>query len=526
MRLAACVTMLCCVSVASAGDLNPPAGPVMETMKPLDEVEPRIAVNAENTPTLGNAAFSISQPGSYYLTSDVVVAAGQNAIAIVTSDVTLDLNGFTIRGVPGAQNGIVTTGFPRNIEVRNGALTDWPGNGILADSDGGRFINLRFENCDTYGINTINGFSNIIEHCVAFGCGVDNTEDTGGFLINRGVIRNSLARSGSVGFTTIGSGNLLDGCSAIESLDEGFNLNGATRLVGSVSNGANASGFLIASEVDATFESCTAQGNTFDGFEAEDDDNSDGQIADLTFINCKSLENGESGYDLDGSAIMRGCVAAENGQTGFQLGGEGAHTLRDCDSLRNTGAGFAVNAGSLVESCSAQGNSGFGVTAGNDAGVSLIEVVARGNGDGFQLGTNAVVERCVSVGTGVGSTSTDGVVVGGGSVVRDCTIADWRGSGIVLSGATGTLLITGNRIRNNDVRAISFASGSEITDNVIVSHSSGIQVLGDSLVMRNRFINVGSPVLDQGNDNVIATVVTGEAALNANRNPNANIALP
>ncbi len=39
----------------SAGDLNPPSGPVTPTMKTLTEVEPRIAINATNTPGSGNS---------------------------------------------------------------------------------------------------------------------------------------------------------------------------------------------------------------------------------------------------------------------------------------------------------------------------------------------------------------------------------------------------------------------------------------------------------------------------------------
>ena len=63
-----------------AGPLTPPAGPVASTYKTLSEVEPRIAINAANTP--GNAAnlFIINQPGSYYLTGNIAVP--QNATEI------------------------------------------------------------------------------------------------------------------------------------------------------------------------------------------------------------------------------------------------------------------------------------------------------------------------------------------------------------------------------------------------------------------------------------------------------------
>ena len=48
----------------SAGDLNPPAGPVTPTMKTLTEVEPRIAINAANTPGDVSSTFKMIEPGS------------------------------------------------------------------------------------------------------------------------------------------------------------------------------------------------------------------------------------------------------------------------------------------------------------------------------------------------------------------------------------------------------------------------------------------------------------------------------
>ena len=48
-------------AVVLAGDLTPPAGPVVSTMKDLDEVEPRIAINAVNTPGDATNSFIISQ---------------------------------------------------------------------------------------------------------------------------------------------------------------------------------------------------------------------------------------------------------------------------------------------------------------------------------------------------------------------------------------------------------------------------------------------------------------------------------
>ncbi len=83
---------------AGAGDVDPPPGPVMPTMIRLDEIEPRTPISA--------LPFTINQCGSYFLTDCLTGVAGQNGITIDADDVTLDLNGFTLIGVPGSLDGI------------------------------------------------------------------------------------------------------------------------------------------------------------------------------------------------------------------------------------------------------------------------------------------------------------------------------------------------------------------------------------------------------------------------------------
>ena len=90
--------------------------------------------------TPGDAAgypITISQPGSYKLMSNLVVPTGTNGIVVTAEDVTIDLNGFSIRGpilctgsiqsisCPGAADtfGIrADTNALRNLEVRNGTV--------------------------------------------------------------------------------------------------------------------------------------------------------------------------------------------------------------------------------------------------------------------------------------------------------------------------------------------------------------------------------------------------------------------
>ena len=92
--------------VALAGPLSPPGGPVASTGKTLTEVEPRIAVNATNTPGTATSLFKITQPGSYYLTGNITGVSGKNGIEIAASGVSLDLTGFDLSGVPGSLDGV------------------------------------------------------------------------------------------------------------------------------------------------------------------------------------------------------------------------------------------------------------------------------------------------------------------------------------------------------------------------------------------------------------------------------------
>src|SRR6266851_1180042 len=74
------------LSTFGQGNLTPPAAPA-PTMKSLAQIEPRTPISS--------APYSISSPGSYYLTSNLSVTNG-DAITITANQVTLDLNGFTL----------------------------------------------------------------------------------------------------------------------------------------------------------------------------------------------------------------------------------------------------------------------------------------------------------------------------------------------------------------------------------------------------------------------------------------------
>jgi hypothetical protein len=128
VSLAACLV----AGFVMAGPLNPPGGPIASTFKTLSEVEPRTAINAANTPGDADSLFTITQPGSYYLTGSITGVSGKSGIKIASSGVSIDLNGFELRGVAGSLDGVTMTTayYLANISIRNGSARGWGRDGI------------------------------------------------------------------------------------------------------------------------------------------------------------------------------------------------------------------------------------------------------------------------------------------------------------------------------------------------------------------------------------------------------------
>ena len=107
--------------------LDPPAGPIEESGRFGTLIE----LSQDTAPGDADSVFRINEPGSYVLTGDVVVPFDTTGIEIASDDVTLDLNGYTIRGVEGSFG--VGVGVPdasegaaeySNLVVRNGVIRD------------------------------------------------------------------------------------------------------------------------------------------------------------------------------------------------------------------------------------------------------------------------------------------------------------------------------------------------------------------------------------------------------------------
>src|SRR5262245_832215 len=84
------------------GNLTPP-GPPGPTFKTLGQIE----TGLERRRPISSLPYLISEPGSYYMTTNLTGVTTNNGIIISNSNVSLDLNGFTLSGVTGSYVGIV-----------------------------------------------------------------------------------------------------------------------------------------------------------------------------------------------------------------------------------------------------------------------------------------------------------------------------------------------------------------------------------------------------------------------------------
>jgi hypothetical protein len=206
--------------LAKAGPLTPPAGPVASTGRTLTEIEPRIPLSLATAPPGSTGArFVIIQPGSYYLTGNLTGDPNRSGIVIRASNVSIDLCGFNVQGVPNSSDGIVVEGANRaNISITNGHITGWGASGI---SLFGGARNIRISHITT----SSNGGSGIFAQSAA-------------------LITHCIAASNTSGFDVTSFASISN-CIAHSNLTDGIRIQSRCHIVSNLSTNNAGSGFVI-----------------------------------------------------------------------------------------------------------------------------------------------------------------------------------------------------------------------------------------------------------------------------------------
>jgi parallel beta-helix repeat protein len=240
--------------LASAGPLDPPPGPIDSTGR----FGPRTEVSSATTPGDADSMFKITEPGSYYLTGNITGEPGKSGTEIAADNVTLDLNGFALIGVPDSLDGIAVPSYQISLAVRNGTVRDWAGSGVS------------MRNAKNSLLEDLRAYRNVL---------------AGMYIGDGGVIQGCTAQeNGGDGIRTVSSSSVSN-CTAYENTGHG-----------------------IFGEWGITVRGCAAQFNS--GF---------GIFAGMgsTVCDCACFGNGNTGIDVDEMSTVANCTASQNQNDGI-----------------------------------------------------------------------------------------------------------------------------------------------------------------------------------------------------------------
>jgi parallel beta-helix repeat protein len=195
---------------------------------PAFAIDGVILINQSTVMAAGGFPYTITQPGSYKLSGNLVVPANTDGIDIATfvSNITIDLNGFSIIGPASCtgvgacaallSNGISATDST-NITLRNGTVTGF-GDGIFLNSTTNNLIEEVRAIGNGNGIE-IRGSNSLVRRNIASSNGqhgilavnavvienVANSNGGDGLLINGGVFGSNSFDSNTNAFANSGA---------------------------------------------------------------------------------------------------------------------------------------------------------------------------------------------------------------------------------------------------------------------------------------------------------------------------------
>ena len=245
-------------------------------MRTLEQIEPRIPIT--------NLPWTITEPGSYYLVTNLTGAAGQHGISVQADHVTIDLRGFALLGGGGGGAcGIVVSNEHINLRVCNGSIANWPAQGVLAqNASNSQFEHLRISQNGSAGVQV--GRASTIAACVAEG-----NQGEGISVLERCLIQNCNSCSNSIGFKLQGYGGRISDCVAA----------------------CNTNCGIVVQGVICSVNSCTATANGQDGINV-----ADGCRIDV----CTVIMNGRHGIMTGDGCTVKNCTSNGNNGDGIQVG--------------------------------------------------------------------------------------------------------------------------------------------------------------------------------------------------------------
>ncbi|MGD0573573.1 MAG: hypothetical protein ABSB11_11235 [Sedimentisphaerales bacterium] len=365
-----CSAFVCALIILSqvsmAGNLEPNAPPG-STMKPLDQVEPRIPITS--------VPYTISQSGSYYLTKNLTAAG--TAITVNADNVTIDLCGFSLAG-NNTGSGIYMTDRI-NVEIRNGTISNFS-YGINDDfitmvsngtSTNHRVIGVRALSNANFGIK-LYGPNNEVRDCSASNNG---TSASGSNIFGISVANNSTV----TGNTVSNNGGSAQVNAYVFGILAGYNCTITGNAVGS--NGYNAAAGTTVYGITAN-SSSTITGNTVSG-----NGTSAGSVYGIAANNGGSTITGNTvcGNGSSATVLVHGIYASSGGTvTGntAYLNGQGMSAGSGTVDGIYAGSGCTVIGNTVYSNGAFASGTVFGIYL---AGNSLVDQNTAYNNNGTNM---------------------------------------------------------------------------------------------------------------------------------------------
>lgn len=382
------------ISTAFAqGGLTPPGAPA-PTMKTLDQIEARRPISAATT---------IMSSGSYYLTTNITVWSG-HGITIVADQVTLDLNGFTIRSTSSSGSGYGVYVYRRHdITIANGFIVGGvTNNGSGSFSGGGFYVGIYaygdHNNIKVSGISVTGCYDGIdleADTTVVDGCSVRTASsygirastvkssiavDCGGPAIEGNLVSN--CRGVSVGQCGIRAVTVLNsyGCSGNYYYDSyGIDAETVENSYGCASNtvsGSYSASGIGAKTVKNSYGYASSSGGEARGITAGNVQNSYGygySLDDYAYgILCNNVENSEAEGESDGyysygiaATTVENSFGQGSGSDGYRGYGIQADSVSGSVgwSYRNSSSSRGIYAWGPVDTSSAYCPYGYAIYA-------------------------------------------------------------------------------------------------------------------------------------------------------------------
>ncbi len=300
-------------------------------------------VFVEPAKQISSLPFTISKPGTYYVQANLTGKSGQDGITINASQVTVDLQRYVLRGVPGSGVGIRVGDNLGFVTIEGGVVANWGSQGIYSPNSK----------------PVINGTS-------------ADDNGTGGIVVEGGsVVENLSADSNTGDGIDPGDGSIVRGCYAHTNTGTGINAG-----------------------LNCDISSCIVTANTGGGIIVSDNSQVSG---------CTVSANGNTGIQGGAYCLVSGCMVVSNAGDGIAITDNG--NVGNCLSFQNAGNGITTGNFSPVANCTARNNQANGISVGGscvvDGSICLSNGMASAAGI-LATGNGCSVHNNGLIGNGVG----------------------------------------------------------------------------------------------------------------------------